>query len=63
MEHITAMYDGIPGSQLAVVPGTSHFLLQEKPTLCNTIMVDLLTKEAVATVAPIRRARSAERGD
>ncbi|HEX2773996.1 MAG TPA: alpha/beta hydrolase [Micromonosporaceae bacterium] len=63
MEHITAMYDGIPGSQLAVVPGTSHFLLQEKPTLCNTIMVDFLTKEPVATVAPIRRARSAERGD
>lgn len=56
LEHVVAMYDGIPNAELAVVPGTSHFLLQEKPELCNTIIVDFLTKEPVATVAAIRRA-------
>jgi hypothetical protein len=50
------MYEGIPNSELAVVPGTSHFLLQEKPALCNTIIVDFLTTQPVPTVAPIRRA-------
>ena len=56
MEHVIAMYEGIPGAELAVVPGTSHFLLQEKPELCNTMIVEFLTKEPVATVAPVRRA-------
>ena len=56
LEHVIAMYEGIPNSELAVVPGTSHFLLQEKPTLCNTIIVDFLTTQPVPTVAPIRRA-------
>jgi pimeloyl-ACP methyl ester carboxylesterase len=57
LEHVIAMYQGIPDSELAVVPGTSHFLLQEKPTLCNTIIVDFLTTDPVPTVAPVRRAR------
>lgn len=56
LEHVAAMYEGIPDSELAVVPGTSHFLLQEKPELCNTIIVDFLVREPVATIAPIRRA-------
>jgi pimeloyl-ACP methyl ester carboxylesterase len=56
MEHVIATYDGIPHAELAIVPGTSHFLLQEKPALCNAIIVDFLTNEPVATVAPIRRA-------
>lgn len=56
LEHVIAMYEGIPDAELAVVPGTSHFLLQEKPTLCNTIIVDFLTTQPVPTVAPIRRA-------
>jgi len=47
--------------ELAVVPGTSHFLLQEKPTLCNRVMIDFLTQEPVAMVAPIRT-RGAGRG-
>jgi pimeloyl-ACP methyl ester carboxylesterase len=58
LEHVIAMYETIPNSELAVVPGTSHFLLQEKPALCNTIILDFLTTEPVATVAPIRRAES-----
>jgi pimeloyl-ACP methyl ester carboxylesterase len=56
MEHVIATYDGIPNAELAVVPGTSHFLLQEKPELCNAIILDFLTNEPVPTVAAIRRA-------
>ena len=55
LEHSVDMYRAIPGSELAVVPGTSHFLLQEKPALVNTILLDFLANDAVATVAPVRR--------
>jgi pimeloyl-ACP methyl ester carboxylesterase len=50
------MFDALPGAELAIVPGTSHFLTQEKPHLVNAILLDFLTNEPVATVAPIRRA-------
>jgi pimeloyl-ACP methyl ester carboxylesterase len=56
MEHVAAMYDGIPGAELAIIPGTSHFLMQEKPALCNEMILDFLRNEPVPTVAPIRRA-------
>jgi pimeloyl-ACP methyl ester carboxylesterase len=59
MEHVVATYEGIPGAELAVVPGTSHFLTQEKPALVNAIVVDFLESEPVQTVAPIRRAPAA----
>jgi pimeloyl-ACP methyl ester carboxylesterase len=55
IEHIGATYEGIPDAELAVVPGTSHFLLQEKPALCNRIIVEFLRCDPVHTVAPIRR--------
>ncbi len=57
MKHIAATYEGIPGAELAIVPGTSHFLLQEKPELCNRLIMSFLTEEPVPTVAPIRRAQ------
>jgi hypothetical protein len=60
LEHTLELYRGLPGSELAVVPGTSHFLLQE-PALWNTIIVDFLTTEPVPTVAPVRRAQKPER--
>ncbi|TCM48144.1 alpha/beta fold hydrolase [Kribbella sp. VKM Ac-2568] len=56
LAHSVEMYDSIPNSEFAVVPGTSHFLTQEKPGLVNQIVVDFLTHEPVATTAPIRRA-------
>lgn len=55
-EHTIALYHGLPNAELAVVPGTSHGLLVEKPGLCNTIIVDFLTTDPVPTFAPIRRA-------
>jgi pimeloyl-ACP methyl ester carboxylesterase len=56
LAHSVAMYESIAGSELAIVPGTSHFLLQEKPALCNLIILEFLTTDPVPTVAPIRRA-------
>jgi pimeloyl-ACP methyl ester carboxylesterase len=56
LEHATAMYRGTPNAELAVVPGTSHGLLHEKPALCNAIVVDFLTTDPVPTLAPVRRA-------
>ena len=53
--HAIALYRGLPDAELAVIPGTSHGLLVEKPTLCNTIIVDFLTTDPVPTMAPIRR--------
>jgi pimeloyl-ACP methyl ester carboxylesterase len=56
LEHAIAMYRGLPDAELAVVPGTSHGLLHEKPALCNAIILDFLTTDPVPTIAPVRRA-------
>ena len=59
LEHAVAMYRGLPDAELALVPGTSHGLLYEKPALCNTMIVDFLTTDPVPTIAPVRRASGA----
>ena len=56
MEHTLALYRGLPYSELAVVPGTSHTLLLEKPQLCTTLIAGFLTTDPVPTTVPIRRA-------
>jgi pimeloyl-ACP methyl ester carboxylesterase len=58
--HTDALYRGIPGSELAVIPGTSHALIIEKPALCNEIILDFLTGDPVPTFMPIRRAQPPE---
>jgi pimeloyl-ACP methyl ester carboxylesterase len=58
--HAVEMFDALPNAELAVVPGTSHFLTQEKPHLVNALLVDFLTNDPVPVVAPIRRAPAAE---
>jgi pimeloyl-ACP methyl ester carboxylesterase len=35
IDHMAALYEGIADSELAIVPGTSHFLLQEKPSFVS----------------------------
>jgi pimeloyl-ACP methyl ester carboxylesterase len=55
-EHTLRLYRGIPDSELAIVPGTSHALIIEKPELCNRIILDFLTHDPVPTFMPIRRA-------
>jgi pimeloyl-ACP methyl ester carboxylesterase len=55
LEHTVALYRGIPRSELAVVPGTSHVLVLEKPELCHKLIVDFLTTDAPPTFWPLRR--------
>jgi pimeloyl-ACP methyl ester carboxylesterase len=42
VEHIHAMHSALPNAQLAVVPGTGHGLLADKPDLCNRMIIDFL---------------------
>jgi pimeloyl-ACP methyl ester carboxylesterase len=61
-DHTLALYLGIPDGELAVVPGTSHVLLLDKPGLCNTILLDFLTHDAVPTLMPLRRREASTPG-
>ncbi len=56
LEHAIACYHAVPNAELAVIPGTSHGLLVEKPALCNAMIIDFLANDPVPTFAPIRRA-------
>jgi pimeloyl-ACP methyl ester carboxylesterase len=56
LEHTVELYRAIPGSELAVVPGTSHALIFEKPDVVNRIVLDFLEKDPVPTMMPFRRA-------
>ncbi|MEO3747514.1 alpha/beta hydrolase [Plantactinospora sp. B5E13] len=62
LSHMVELYHALPDAEFAVVPGTSHFLTQEKPVLVNTIVLDFLTQDPVPTVAPIRRAPNDQEG-
>lgn len=44
IEHTLALFDGLPEAQLAIVPGTTHGLLADKPELCNTMIAEFLTE-------------------
>jgi pimeloyl-ACP methyl ester carboxylesterase len=56
LEHTASLYRAIPNGELAVVPGTSHTVLMEKPELMNRIVLDFLEQERAATMLPLRRA-------
>lgn len=60
LEHAITLYRALPDAELAVVPGTSHGLLHEKPALCNAMLEEFLTRDPVPTIAPVRRAGSRE---
>jgi pimeloyl-ACP methyl ester carboxylesterase len=55
LEHAVELYRAMTDAELAVIPGTSHGLLVEKPALCNAIILDFLTNDPVPTLAPVRR--------
>src|SRR5690606_42057668 len=63
LEHTIDLYRAVPGSQLAVVPGSSHTVPLEKPALLNRLVLDHLAGTPVETLLPVRRAtaRSEER--
>lgn len=56
LEHTIALYRAVPTSELAIVPGTSHALLREKPDVVNRLILDFLVNEPVSTLMPVRRA-------
>lgn len=62
IERFADLYRAIPDAELSIVPGTSHFLLQEKPEACNAVLLEFLSRDAVPTVAPILRAAAASAG-
>jgi hypothetical protein len=55
-DHTLELYRNLPDAQLAIVPGTSHLLLHEKPELCTRLVTDFLTTGSTPTWMPIRRA-------
>ena len=58
LEHSVSLYRALPRSELAVVPGTSHAAMLEKPALFNQIVLDFLEHEPVPTMLPLRRAHA-----
>jgi pimeloyl-ACP methyl ester carboxylesterase len=59
VEHTIALYRAIPHSELAIVPGTSHALLMEKPEQVNALILDFLANDPIPTMLPVRRAAPA----
>jgi pimeloyl-ACP methyl ester carboxylesterase len=56
LEHTAAMYEALPEAELAIVPGTSHVLMLEKPDLVNRLILDFLAETGPPeTMMPIRR--------
>lgn len=57
LSHTAELYEAIPNSQLAIVPGASHALPIERPGETARIILDFLgVNEKPATLMPIRRA-------
>lgn len=55
--HITSLYEAIPNGRLAIIPGTSHYVIKEKPELTQAIIKDFLNDLSTPiTRAPVRRA-------
>jgi pimeloyl-ACP methyl ester carboxylesterase len=58
LEHTITLYRSLPDAQLAIVPGSSHLLLHEKPEFCVNLVVEFMTRHPIPTLMPIRRAAS-----
>ncbi|MDQ3880932.1 MAG: alpha/beta hydrolase, partial [Chloroflexota bacterium] len=50
IEHVAAVRRTMPDAQLAVVPGTDHGLMFEKPDLVNRLLLDFLADEHPAKI-------------
>ena len=54
--HTVALYEALPLGQLAVIPGTSHIVVKEKPGLMNAVIVQFLEDLSYPnTRSPVRR--------
>ncbi|WP_327292978.1 alpha/beta fold hydrolase [Streptomyces sp. NBC_01198] len=56
--HTVDLYEALPASQLAVVPGASHLVPLEKPALVNQLVLDFLGSDPAPTMLPVRRAHA-----
>jgi pimeloyl-ACP methyl ester carboxylesterase len=54
VEHSAALAATLPDAQLAVVPGTSHLALREKPDLVNRLIMDFLDNNQPEKMMPLR---------
>jgi pimeloyl-ACP methyl ester carboxylesterase len=45
IEHTLELFRSIKGAQLCVIPGTTHFLMSEKPDIVNKATLGFLTTE------------------
>jgi pimeloyl-ACP methyl ester carboxylesterase len=43
MEHTLELFRSIKGAQLCIVPGTTHFLMSQKPDMVNSAILKFLT--------------------
>ena len=56
-DHTWALYDALPNGQLAVVPGTSHGVVVERPAEVAHLVLDFLAADLPPqTIMPVRRA-------
>jgi pimeloyl-ACP methyl ester carboxylesterase len=56
LAHTASLYESLPAGQLAVVPGTSHALVLEKPDLVGRLIGDFLSAPGTPkTRMPVRR--------
>ena len=46
-EHGLKLHDLIKGSEFCILPNTTHFILDENPTLINTMALDFLLKKKI----------------
>lgn len=60
LDHTASLFRAIPNSELAVIPGTSHFGFMEKPELVNRLVLDFLQREPATTFWPLRRAAAGD---
>jgi pimeloyl-ACP methyl ester carboxylesterase len=54
IEHAAAMVRALPDAQLAVVPGTSHAVVFEKPEVVNRLLADFFADEQVPRMMSLR---------
>jgi pimeloyl-ACP methyl ester carboxylesterase len=45
IEHTLELFRSIKGAQLCIIPGTTHFLLSQKPDMVNSAILEFLTAE------------------
>ena len=58
-DHTIALFEALPLGQLAIIPGTSHGLVKEKPALAMAVIMQFLEDLSYpSTRQPIRRTNS-----